>query len=223
MKIALVGGTGDIGTGFAVRFMSAHEVIIGSRKADKAIEKASAIMQLPGVDGNIRGTDNASAIAEADTVILCVPPEHMKSATCDLSSSFDRQIVISPMVPMIYDGKFFRFNPPPEGSSALQAKSLLPAQMRVVSAFHTVSAASLQARERELKGDVLICGDDAQAVDIVRSLALEIKSLRPLFVGPLAASPLVESLTPLLVNIARKNNIKEAGINIISERPSVIK
>lgn len=70
---------------------------------------------------------------------------------------------------------------------------------------------------------MLICGDDAQAVDIVRSLALEIKSLRPLFVGPLAASSLVESLTPLLVNIARKNNIKEAGINIISERPSVIK
>lgn len=137
MKIALVGGTGDIGSGFAVRFMSLHEVIIGSRNADKARESASAIMQLEGADGNVWGTDNASAVAAADAVILCVPPEHLKSVTYDLSSSFDQQIVISPVVPMSYDGKFFRFNPPEEGSSALQARSLLPPQIRVVSAFHT--------------------------------------------------------------------------------------
>ena len=219
MKIALVGGTGDIGTGFAVRFMSAHEVIIGSRKEDKAKESASAIMQLPGAEGNVWGTDNASAVAAADTIILCVPPEHIKSVTCDLSSSFDQQLVISPVVPLSYDGKLFRFNPPAEGSSALQAKSLLPPQIRVVSAFHTVPAASLQDRDRDLLGDVLICGDDAQAVDVVRGLTLEIKNLRPLFVGPLAASSLVESLTPMLLNVARKNKIKEAGVKIISERP----
>ena len=223
MKIALVGGTGDIGTGFAVRFMSLHEVIIGSRNADKARESASAIMQLEGADGNVWGTDNASAVAAADAVILCVPPEHLKSVTYDLSSSFDQQIVISPVVPMSYDGKFFRFNPPEEGSSALQARSLLPPQIRVVSAFHTVPAASLQARDRELKGDVLRCGDDPEAVDMVRSLTLEIKNLRPLFVGPLAASSLVESLTPMLLNVARKNKIKEAGVSIISEKPPASK
>ena len=143
----------------------------------------------------------------------------LKSVTYDLSTSFNHQLVISPVVPMSYDGKFFRFNPPPEGSSALQAKSLLPPQIRVVAAFHTVPAAALQAKDRILKGDVLICGDDAEAVDMVKSLTLEIKNLRPLFVGPLAASSQVESLTPMLLNVARKNKIKEAGVSIISERP----
>lgn len=223
MKIALVGGTGDIGTGFAVRFMPSHEVIIGSRKADKAQESVRGIMQLPGADGNVWGTDNASAVAAAEVVILCVPPEHLRSVTYDLSSSFDKQLVISPVVPLGYDGKLFRFDPPPEGSSAQQAQSLLPPQIKVVSAFHTVPAASLQAQDRELRGDVLICGDDTGAVEVVRGLTLEIKSLRPLFAGPLTASSLVESLTPMLLNVARRNKIKDAGVSIISERPPALK
>jgi hypothetical protein len=118
---------------------------------------------------------------------------------------------------MIYNGKFFQFNPPAEGSAAMRAKSLLPEGMRIVSAYHTICAAALQAREQVLKADVLICGDDAEAVDIVVGLTGEIKSLRPLKVGPLAASALVESLTPMLLNVARKNKIKEAGITIVSE------
>jgi hypothetical protein len=119
---------------------------------------------------------------------------------------------------MIYNGKFFQFNPPAEGSAAMRAKSQLPEGTRIVSAFHTICAAALQARDRVLKADVLICGDDAEAVDIVIGLTGEIKSLRPLNVGPLAASGLVESLTPMLLNVARKNKIKEAGITIVSER-----
>jgi 8-hydroxy-5-deazaflavin:NADPH oxidoreductase len=218
MKIALVGGTGDIGTGFAVRFMQNHEIIIGSRSADKAKESANAVMELVGPKGNVWGTDNGSAVAAADAVVLCVPYEHLNSATSDLSSSYNSQLVVSPVVPMSYNGKFFQFNPPAEGSAAMRAKSLLPEGMRIVSAYHTICAAALQARDRVLKADVLICGDDAGAVDIVVGLTGEIKSLRPLKVGPLAASALVESLTPMLLNVARKNKIKEAGITIVSER-----
>jgi hypothetical protein len=175
-------------------------------------------MELVGPKGNVWGTDNGSAVAAADAVVLCVPYEHLNSATSDLSSSYNSQLVISPVVPMIYNGKFFQFNPPTEGSAAMRAKSLLPEGMRIVSAFHTICAAALQARDRVLKADVLICGDDAEAVDIVVGLTGEIKSLRPLKVGPLAASALVESLTPMLLNVARKNKIKEAGITIVSER-----
>ena len=118
MKIALVGGTGDIGTGFAVRFMQNHEIIIGSRKADKAQESADAVNELVGPKGNVWGTDNGSAVAAADVVVLCVPYEHLNSATSDLSSSYNSQLVVSPVVPMIYNGKFFQFNPPTEGSAA---------------------------------------------------------------------------------------------------------
>ena len=218
MKIALVGGTGDIGTGFAVRFMQNHEIIIGSRSADKAQESAAAITELVGPKVKVWGTDNGSAVAAAEVVVLCVPYEHLNSATSDIKASYNSQLVISPVVPMSYNGKFFQFTPPLEGSAAMKAKSLLPEGMRIVSAFHTICAAALQARDRVLKADVLICGDDAEAVDLVIGLTGEIKSLRPLKVGPLEASSLVESLTPMLLNVARKNKIKEAGITIVSER-----
>ena len=170
MKIALVGGTGDIGTGFAVRWGQKHEIIIGSRNVDKARESAAAVLQLLGAVGNVQGTDNASAIAAADVVVLCVPYEHLASVTTGLLDSYKSQLVISPVVPMIYNGKFFQYQPPAEGSAALQARSLLPKGVRVVSAFHTICAAALQDIERVMKADVFICGDDAEAIDIAVEL-----------------------------------------------------
>lgn len=230
MKIALVGGTGDIGTGFAVRWAANHEIIIGSRKAEKAAEAVKAvqhILQQPvpgqsvpdfGLLERIAGTDNGSAIAGADVVVLCVPFENLQSVTSDLRDSYSGQIVISPVVPMSYNGKVFQFTPPAQGSAALLARSLLPDKTKVVSAFHTIAAASLQNRARELKGDAFLCGDDPDALNTVAGLASEIKNLRPLKLGPLETSALAESLTPMLLNVARKNKIKDAGISIVSER-----
>ncbi|MCK9564599.1 MAG: NADPH-dependent F420 reductase [Methanothrix sp.] len=218
MKIALVGGTGDIGTGFAVRWGQKHEIIIGSRNVDKARESAAVVLQILGAVGNVQGTDNASAIAAADVVVLCVPYEHLASVTTGLLDSYKSQLVISPVVPMTYNGKFFQYHPPAEGSAALLARSLLPKSVSVVSAFHTICAAALQNIGRILKADAFICGDDAQAMDIAVELAGEIKSLRPLNAGPLAVSPMLESLTPFLLNVARKNKIKDAGIAVVSER-----
>ena len=218
MKIALVGGTGDIGTGFAVRWGQKHEIIIGSRNVDKAKESAAAVLQLLEGVGNVQGTENASAVAAADVVVLCVPYEHLASVTTGLLDSYRSQIVISPVVPMIYNGKFFQYQPPAEGSAALQARMLLPKGVRVVSAFHTICAAALQDIKRVMKADVFVCGDDAEAMEIAVELAGEIKSLRPLNAGPLAVSSMVESLTPFLLNVARKNKIKDAGITVVSER-----
>jgi len=176
-------------------------------------------LQLLGT-ADVQGMDNASAVAAADVVVLCVPYEHLASVTADLKDSYKSQLVISPVVPMIYNGKFFLYNSPPEGSAALQASRLLPKGIRLVSAFHTICAAALQDIDKIMKGDAFICGDDAEALDIVVELAGEIKSLRPLKAGPLAASSMVESLTPFLLNVARKNKIKDAGIAIVSERIS---
>ena len=218
MKIALVGGTGDIGTGFAVRWGQKHDIIIGSRNVGKARESAAAVLQLLGTAADVQGMDNDSAVAAADVVVLCVPYEHLAFVTADLKDSYKSQLVISPVVPMIYNGKFFLYNSPPEGSAALQARSLLPESVRLVSAFHTICAAALQDIDRVMKADAFICGDDAEDIDITAQLAGEIKSLRPLNAGPLAVSSMVESLTPFLLNVARKNKIKDAGIAVVSER-----
>jgi len=217
MKIALIGGTGDMGMGFAVRWATNHEIIIGSRKLAKAEESASQVRQATDC-GKVWGTDNAEAIKAGDIVVLSVPFEHLVSVTSDLKNSYTHQVVVSPVVPMGYDGKYFEFAPPIEGSAARQAMAFLPEGMKIVSAFHTVSAAALKDLRKELKGDVLICGDDKESKDVVISLAKEIKSLKQVDAGPLIISGQIESLTPMLLNVARRNKLKEAGIKIIEER-----
>jgi NADPH-dependent F420 reductase len=109
------------------------------------------------------------------------------------------------------------FAPPQEGCAALSAKALLPEGVRIISAFHTIAAA-LQDLSRSVQCDVMICGNDMESKLRVSGLATEIKDLRPLDAGPLSASGLVESLTPILLNVARRNKIKDAGIKIVQER-----
>ena len=218
MKIALVGGTGNIGTGFAVRWAANNEIIIGSRKTDKAEESAKAVLQILDQKGTVWGTDNGCAIAASDVVVLCVPYDRLTSVTGDLKESYGNQVVISPIVPMNYNGKFFQYCPPAEGSAAQRVKTMLPEGIKIVSAFHTISAAALQAKDWELKADTLMCSDYPEALELVFDLTREIKSLRPIKIGPLVISSLVESLTPMLINAARKNKIKDAGIRIVSER-----
>jgi NADPH-dependent F420 reductase len=218
MKIALIGGTGDMGMGFAVRWAMNHEIIIGSRKLAKAEESASQVRQATDDCCKVWGTDNAEAIREGDVIVLSVPFEHLTSVTSDLTSSYTHQVIISPVVPIGYDGKYFEFTPPIEGSAALQAQFFLPDPMKIVSAFHTISAAALKDLKKELKGDVLICGDDKESKDVVISLAKEIRSLQPVDAGPLMISGQIESLTPMLLNVARRNKLKDAGIKIIEER-----
>jgi len=218
MKIALVGGTGGIGTGLALRWGEKHEIIIGSRNVEKARESAAAILQHLGAAANVQGMNNASAVSGADVVVLCVPYEHLASVTAGLHDSYKSQLVISPVVPMTYNGLFFQYHPPTKGSAALQARSMLPNGVKVVSAFHTICATALQDLDRVMKGDAFVCGDDVQAVDITMELASEIKNLRPLNAGPLAVSSMIESLTPFLLNISRKNKIKNAGIAVVSEQ-----
>lgn len=220
MKIALVGGTGDIGTGFAVRWSATHEIIIGSRKSEKAQESVKEVQTILGSagNGNIWGTDNASAIKASDIAVLCIPYEHLISVTSDLKESYSNQIVVSPVVPMGYSGKYFEYNPSSHGCAALQVKALLPEGIRIVSAFHTICAAALYNKDLALKGDALICGDDKPSKDVVAGLASEIKNLRPLDVGPLPVSAQIESLTPMLLNIAKRNKLKNAGVKIIEER-----
>jgi hypothetical protein len=219
MKIALVGGTGDIGTGFALRWaIAGHDVIIGSRKAEKALESAKGVLDLLGGAGKVQGMDNANAIKTGEVVVLAVPYEHLNSVTLDIKDAYTTQIVVSPVVPMEYSGKFFKFVPPAEGSAAIQAKGLLPDCVKLASAFHTICASALQDKNRILKGDTLICGDDIEAKEVVKALAMDIKDLRALDAGPLSASSMVESLTPMLLNIARRNKMKDVGIKIVEER-----
>lgn len=219
MKIAVVGGTGDCGRGFALRWAGEHEIIVGSRSVEKAEESAgelTAFLRNRGVNASITGMDNRCAVEASELVVVSVPYRFVESTIEDLADHCSNQIFVSPVVPMSrHKDKSFRYTPPSQGSASLMIRDILPSAVKVVSAFHTISYAVFQDLDRVLVGDVLICGDDENAKKIVADLVSGIRDLRPLDAGPIAVSAQIESLTPLLLNISRLNKVKNAGIKIV--------
>jgi len=119
MKIAVVGGTGYCGRGFILRWSREHDIIIGSRSAEKAEKYSEEIMGYlddHGVKAEVAGMDNGSAIASSDLVVLSVPYRFVESVTRDLEESYSDQIVISLIVPMSRVEDHFEYTPPSQGS-----------------------------------------------------------------------------------------------------------
>lgn len=211
MEIALLGGTGDIGKGLALRWAldTDHSIVVGSRDPDKAtrqVDRYVTALSDRGVEPDIVGAGNGDAAAGADVVILSVPPEY---ATATVEGVADRleggTILVSPVVPMERTAAGFRYDPPGTGSIAEEIAAAAPEGVPVVGAFQNLAAGALSDLEGDLAADVIVTGDDGESKEVVRSLAEEIEGLRALDGGPLAATAVVESLTPLLVNLAVNN------------------
>ncbi|HVY54482.1 MAG TPA: NADPH-dependent F420 reductase [Thermodesulfobacteriota bacterium] len=205
MKIALLGGTGDIAEGLVLRWSKAgHEIFIGSRSDEKAkgiaaeyIEKLKAL----GVEPKIHGMPNGDAAKAAEVVIISIPPEYAAATVAQIKDSFTNQVVVTPVVSMKREGKTFLFDPPAQGSSALEIKEALPQTAKLVSAFHNLPAKELSEIDRELNYDVVICGDDDGAKEVVKKLTEDMPNLRVLDAGSLEVSSMIESMTPLIVNL----------------------
>ncbi|MDI9633526.1 MAG: NADPH-dependent F420 reductase [Methanolinea sp.] len=213
MRVGIVGGTGDIGEGLAMRLSSRHEVIIGSRDEGKAAECSRSCVETlrgRGLACSCEGATNQEAIDRSDIVILAIPFRHVESTLQGLHG-FSGKIVVSPVNP-IEKGEYFRYAPPPEGSAALMIRRLLPPDARLCTAFNTVAANKWRALDQDLHLAVPVCGDDREAKAVVMALAASIEGIRAYDAGPLAASCMVESLTPLLLNIARFNRMRDVGI-----------
>jgi len=218
MKIAILGGTGSIGGGLALRWATTHEIIIGSRKFDKAQltadEYRKVLEESSDKSCSIYGCLNADAVKEAEVIVLSVPYEHAVSTIETIRHNLEQQIIVSIVVPM-EKAYFFKYLPPGAGSAAMEIKLLLPEGVKLVSAFHNIPARKLYMTEYKLDMDVFICGDDNEANGVVCKLVRDIHKLRPLIAGPLEVSSMVESLTPLLVNLAIFNKKKHLGIKCI--------
>jgi NADPH-dependent F420 reductase len=84
----------------------------------------------------------------------------------------------------------------------------------VTAAFHHVSAellANLEVAEIDL--DVLVLGDDREAVGLVQALAGRIKGVRGVHAGRLRNAGQVEALTANLIAINKRYGV-HAGIRI---------
>jgi len=231
MKIGIVGGTGGMGEGFALRWCTNHEIVIGSRDKNKASEVANNYMKIAQEfykekmmtgsreGGNISGDNNFDlAKKDLDILILSIPYESINDTCSKLSQDIsDSCIIISPIVPMKWTEKGFRYIPFEEGkkTAAELVADNFKSRSRIVSAFHTISEVKLKKLELTLDADTYICGDDTSIVEKIKELVSEIQGLRPIYLGELSMTYQAEVLTPMLLNGAKKNKLKNPGLKLV--------
>ncbi len=223
MKIGIAGGTGGMGEGFALRWCQKHDVVVGSRDIQKAREAAenytrTAKQAYGNIAGSISGIDNISFGNDIDVLILSIPYEFIDDTCGKLTAKLrDDCIVVSPIVPMARTEAGFVYIPLEQGKeqAAEMVADKLPPRSRVVSAFHTVSESKLRNLQQSLDADTFICGDDQNAIAKLRGLIDEIAGLRPVYLGPLVLTYQAEILTPMCLNAAKRNKMKNPGIKLV--------
>ena len=212
--IAIVGGTGDLGSGLARRFCRAgYRVTIGSRDADRAERCATALSRDLGVE--VQGAVNAEAAAGADIVIMTVPFKSHERTLESIQAALKGKILVDATVPLV-PPKVMRVQLPPNGSAAKRAQAFLGEDVRVVSAFQNVSAIHIQDREHTLECDVLVCGNDSGSRQVVVELANAI-GLTAWHAGPIDNSVAAEALTSILIFLNRRYQLQGAGIRITGQ------
>ena len=223
MKVGIIGGTGGMGKGFALRWSQNHNVIVGSRDAARAAESAKEYTNLAKevfgeIKGSISGSDNVSVAKESDVLILSIPYENIDTVcSAILSEIKDSCVVVSPIVPMTktdvgFECVSIKENKPFSYKLVLEH---MKDKSKLVSAFHVISEKKLVNPTLELDYDIFVCGDDKDSVGVVNELINEIKGLRAIYLGPIELSYLAEMSTPLLLNAMIRNKIKNPGIKII--------
>ncbi|MEX0861666.1 NADPH-dependent F420 reductase [Nitrosopumilus sp.] len=223
MKVGIIGGTGGMGKGFALRWSQNNDIIIGSRDAARASEAAVEYTNLAKeafgeIKGSISGNDNVSVAKESDILILSIPYENIDSVCSGILSQVkDTCVVVSPIVPMTktdvgFECVAIKENKPFSYKLVLKH---MKNKSKLVSAFHVISEKKLVNPTLELDYDIFVCGDDDESVQAVNRLIDEIKGLRSIYLGPIELSYLAEMSTPLLLNAMIRNKIKNPGIKII--------
>jgi NADPH-dependent F420 reductase len=211
MNIAILGGTGKEGAGLALRWAQAgYSLIIGSRDAERARAKAAELRELS-KKLPIIGHTNLEAAELGEGIVVALPAAGLGATLPELRAAAGTKVVVSTVVPLTFGGPRL-YTPPPEGSSAEQIQALLP-EARVVAAFHHIAAHELAETDHPIACDLLLCGADAGAKDVVRGLGTAL-GLRVIDVGGLANAGPVEGITALLATINRRYKLKNSGLQI---------
>ena len=223
MKIGIIGGTGGMGKGFALRWSKNNDVTVGSRDASRAASSAEEYTNLAKesfgeINGTISGKDNLTVAKESDVLILSIPYENIDTLCSEILPEVKENcVVVSPIVPMVKTDVGFEFLPIKEGKpySYQLVSKYLKDKSKLVSAFHVISEKKLVNPTLVLDYDIFVCGDDKESVAVVNGLINEIEGLRPIYLGPGELSYMAEIATPLLLNAMIKNKIKNPGIKIV--------
>jgi 8-hydroxy-5-deazaflavin:NADPH oxidoreductase len=220
--IAVVGGTGAEGGGLALRFAKAGLAVrIGSRNSERARDSARRIAEATGASG-VSGFANPEAAAGAAIIVLTVPLAAQVEILKSIRGSFSPgAILVDATVPLevAIGGRISRIISLWDGSAAQQAARLAPEGVRVVSAFHALSAEMLAHLDQSVDCDALLCGDDAKAKSAVAELAETIPGVRAIDAGPLDHARFLESAAALLIALNLRHKVKGSGMRITGLLP----
>ena len=219
--VPIVGGTGALGFGLALRLAAAGvPVVIGSRRPEAASEAAQRLRErVP--ETHADGAENADAARRGPIVVLSVPFRAQSENLTNLKEALEPgQVLLDATVPLAaaVSGRATRLLGVPQGSAAQQAQEMAPAGVRVVSGLHTVSGALLSDLDHELDEDVLLAGDDRDAKRAVAALLRAVPGLRPVDCGRLELARMIEGLTPLLISVNARHKAR-AGVRLTGLPP----
>lgn len=224
--IGVLGGTGPLGLGLALRWARAGEtVMIGSRDGKRAQEAAEKLAERirtenPSAQPSLSGAENAAVCAATTNLVLAVPFEGQAGLLKVLKPAIQPgSIVIDATVPLAaaIGGRPTRILGVWQGSAAQQTAELLGAAAQVAAAFQNVSAEILadpDGKFDKIDCDVIVCSDSPAAAQLAMDLAVKIPGVRAVDGGKLENARIVESLTALLISINIRNKAHGAGIRI---------
>jgi len=211
-SIAVLGGSGDLGSGLALRWARAgYPVIIGSRTAEKG-ESAAAAIQERFPEASVRGADNLTAASDGDIVVMTVPWSHHRPTLESIRDVVQGKIFVDVTVPLV-PPKVSRVQMPPEGSAGKAAQEFLGPDVQVVSAFQNVAADHLADLDHDPDCDVLVAGNVVAAREQVVEL-VQACGMTGWHVGPIDNSTVAEALTSVLIFMNKRYKSPGAGIRI---------
>lgn len=213
VKIAILGGTGEQGPGLALRWAKAgEEVIIGSRQKEKGEKVAVELNQELGKE-LIRGTDNVTAAAAADIIVLTVPYSAHVGTIESVKEQCQGKIFVDVSVPLDPDNAR-RVIMPAAGSASEEAQQVLGPDVKVLCALQNISAHLLRDIKAEIDCDVLVCGDKDARPTVMQLVNKIGGGIRAISAGPLEAARQIEPITALLIRLNILNKVHSAGIRI---------
>lgn len=220
--IGLIGGTGKIGQGLALRWGLAREsVIIGSRKKEKASIISQQINERIGEELVIPKT-NAVCVEESEIIILTVPFEHLiDTITPIIGLLTENHIIVDVTVPL----KPFRKGKMVDvlSESELGAKSAtellrnhIPPEIPIVGAFKTVSNTILLDTNRvpTLNQDIYIFGSNKSVKRVISDKVKLIKFLKPVDGGSILSARHIEHFTAFLIGLNRRYKTHDCGFSV---------
>ncbi len=219
----MLGGAGEEGFGLALRWaIAGHQVFVGSRSTDRAVEAAKTITQTAGRPVRVSGVSNENAVAQADIVVVTVPFAALIETLRTLKPKFrSGQILVNVSVPLetSIGGRATRTVGVWAGSAGELAATVVPNTVGVVTAFNNVSAELLKDPSKPVDCDVFVCSNDESAKKIVLDLVKGIAGARGFDAGGLENSRTIEQITALLVSLNIRYKVKSAGLRVTGISP----